>query len=294
MNETATKPPVTGIIQGLSNADYHADKSSYSSTLIKKMAIPAEARYAMENPGEYKESYRIGAACHAFILEPDVFKKEFKIAPKIARRSGADKMAWISFFIDNGWCEAEEFVYSNKAAEWNPAFTAATGINFVDKEEIERINLMAKSMQSNPNAMRLLQNSVSEASVYWTDESGLNLRCRPDALSDSFITDLKTAERLDDYAVDRSIANFGYDLQDAMYTHGCQVASGKYRPFTFIFAQPKPPFMVRVIVLNEYAKEKGWDKYQANKARLKECLDSGVWAPLPDDLDHELFARKGD
>jgi hypothetical protein len=285
--------PVTlepGIYSGISNSQYHADKESYSSSIIKLMGVPAEAKYAMDNPNEFKEAYRIGSAIHKFILEPDDFAAEFLTGIDCARRSKADKQAWADWYSEHG--ADGDNVVDRPAAEWNGMFVAQTSKHMVTPEEIQNIGLMAESVKSNPNAVQLLEDGLSEQSIYWVDkETGLRLRVRPDYLNDDFTSDLKSIDSLHDYAIDRAIANLSYDIQEQMYSDGVMNVTGEYRPFLFIFIQKKPPFMVRVIGLSEACKTRGWEKYRANVNTLSKCLESNEWYGLPDDLNHQLFQK---
>lgn len=282
-----------GIYGGIPNAEYHATKDSYGSSTLKLMDVPALAKHRIDNPGEYKEVFRVGSAIHTYVLEPEYFNREFLTGITKARRSNDDKLAWVEWYAENGWTAADQHILIEKkpAATWNAEFERVTGKNMVTPQEIEEISLMSESVAANPNAMQLLQDGKAEQSIFWQDqETGLNLRCRPDFMND-FCSDLKSIQTVDNYAIDRAIANLGYDVQAAMYSDGIHQITGEVKPFTFIFIQKTAPYLCRVISLSTESMQIGWEKYEERKRALKSCLDADSWPGIPDDLDHTLFSR---
>ncbi len=288
MSAAAEQQPafMPGIFQGISNADYHADRSSYSSSLIKKMDVPAVARYAMDNPPKYKDCFRIGSAVHKYILERDDFESEFLIGIDCARRSNDDKQEWAQWFFEHG--ADGEHIIQHPAAKWNGMFEEATGKHMVTPEEKKELILMAESVAANKNALRLLEEGAPEQSVYWVDdETGLQLRCRPDYLS-KFCSDLKSCRSAKPGAVSRDVVNLGYHISQAMYTDGLLQVTGEYHPFLFIFVEKTPPYLCAVYGLDEEAKELGWSEYRRLVVKLAECLETDTWPGLEDDLQLSL------
>lgn len=283
-----------GIISGLSNAEYHADKTSYSSSLIKLLDCPAKAKHYMDNGSEYKDAYRLGTAIHTLVLEPEKFDSEFLTGIDCARRSKDDKAEWAAFYKEHGFCGAYDWVINNPASTWNGQFSKETGKHIVSNDEISDLHEIRDAVYANPDALELLEKGAAEQSIYAQDpETGLRLRVRPDFLSEAgFISDLKSIPDVDDWSIDKAIANYGYDLSQAMYQHVTQLATGEWLPYCFIFVSKSKPAMCRVIALSEESAQKGWEKYQANKAKLAECLSTGEWSGWPNDLNRTLFQRK--
>lgn len=276
-----------GIYSGISNADYHADKDSYSSSLVKKMEIPAQAKHAMDNPQEHKDCFRIGSGIHNFILERDSFYLNYLTGISCPRRSKADKQSWADWFTEHG-ANGNEII-ENPAAKWNGMFEQQSGRNLVTPEEIQRFSDMATSVASNKNAIELLEKGKPEQSVYWQDQqTGLNLRCRPDYLNDDFISDLKSCDSVSDHAITRSFVNYRYGISQAMYQDGVKQVLDDWRPFIFIFIDKNPPYLCRVISLDELSQQAGWQKYQNLLSKLDQCLQQDVWPSIPDNLEFTL------
>lgn len=279
-----------GIYAGISNTDYHADKTAYSSSIIKKMHVPALAKHAMDSPQQYKDVFRIGTAIHMFILERDKFNDEFLVGIDCARRSKADKQNWIDWFCENGWDNAEQEIVDNKlpAAKWYEQFQASTGKHIVTPEELDALTQMAQSVSLNETAIKLLKDGVPESSIYWEDkETGIMLKCRPDFYND-YCSDLKSCQSAAPGDASRQIASLGYHISAAMYQDGILQATGEYAPFLFIFIEKNPPYLCAVYSLNDESNSYAYAQYRQLVVKLAECLESNQWPGYDDVLDLSL------
>ena len=271
----------------MSNADYHAKKDSYSSSLIKMMDVPAEARHYMTAPREYKQCWSIGSAIHKYILEREDFSSEFLTGISEARRSSANKKDWAQWFSDQG--ADGSGIVEGAAATWNGKFEQQTGKNMVTPEEIADIKMMSDAICDDPDALQLIVGGAAESSIFWTDEdTGLRLRIRPDYFTDNFTTDLKSIESLSDASITRAIANMGYGISAAMYQDGTFNLTGNQTPFVFLFIQKKAPFMTRTICLDELSQSAFLQKYIGLKEKLANCIRNDVWKKRENDLSFSL------
>lgn len=278
------RPP--GIYPGILNSDYHADTTSYSSTLIKKMDVPLVAKYAMDNPQPYKEVFRMGGAIHKYLLEREDFQKEYLTGIDCPRRSGANKDEWAFWFTEHGADGLE--ITTHPAAEWNGLFEAQTGKNMVKPEEIAAIAMMAESAAANPNVRRLLEGGQSESSVYWTDaETELPMRCRPDYLN-AFCSDLKSVRSADPRLFANAVHEYGYHISAAMYQEGLKEVTGEIHPFLFIAVEKIPPFLCAVYKIDDVGAQLGKDLFHHYARKLANCLHTDKWPGLDDNLDLPL------
>lgn len=267
----------SGIYPGISNKYYHASEG-FSSTLIKKMSVPAIAKHHMDNPPEFKDCFRIGTAIHTYILEPSTFYDEFLTGISVGRRGKADREEWSQWFFEHG--ADGDHIVSHKASEWNGMFEAETGKRMVTPDEIDAIKMMAASVQANPDAMKLLDGGIAEASCYWQDEeTGLHLKCRPDYLS-GFVSDLKSCASALPHMVSRTMHQHGYHISQAVYLDGIMHATGQYREFVFIFIEKTAPYLCACYRLDDESAELGYRQYRANLLRLAECLNTDKWPGL--------------
>jgi len=287
---TAEKLPETeqrsGIFEGIPNAEYHADKTTFSSSLLKKMEVPLEAKYLMNNQPKYKECFRMGSAIHKYVLEREEFEQEFLTGISCARRSNANKEEWAQWFYAHG--ADGSHITSHKAAEWNGLFEAETGKNMVKPEEIALIAMMSESVMRNRNARRLLESGASESSVYWKDaETELHFRCRPDYLN-AFCSDLKSCRSADPRLFGNAIHDMGYHISAAMYQAGLLEVTGEIHPFLFIAIEKTPPFLCAVYRIDEPGTQLGDNIFRHYARKLATCLHENKWPGLDDNLSLPL------
>jgi hypothetical protein len=272
-----------GIYDNISNKDYHADKESFSSSLIKMMDVPAEAKYKLDNPGEYKECYRMGSAIHSFTLEREKFNSEFLTGIDCERRSAADRHKWAQWFCEHG--ADGERITSNSSKVWHAMFEAETGKHMVTPSEIEKIRLMSEAVFSHHAASSVLNNGAAEQSLYCCDsETRINLRARPDFLGNE-IVDLKSIERIDDRSIWNQTRNLGYHISAAMYQDIHYQLTKDYKRFVFVFVCKSPPYLTRVLTMPDSLAEEGHRMYRLGVSRLARCLESGEWPGYSQNID---------
>ena len=274
-----------GLIEGLPNHVYHADKNSYSVSLIKQMKVPAEAKHYMDNPPEHKECFRVGSAIHSYILEPGSFGMTYLIGLDRPRRSNADKAAWDEWFVEHG---GEVGTVDRPAAEWFPKFEQDSGRHIVTPDELTMLKAMGESIKSNPEARELLEAGRPEVSLFWTDPgTGLRLRCRPDFMND-FASDLKSIQGVRDHEIARTVGQFGYAIQQVHYLHGIQAVTGEVVPFPFIFISKTAPYLCRVIALGDETVAAAYRQWRDYMNKLDQCLQRDEWPGIPNNYAFEI------
>ena len=166
-----------------------------------KRGLPGVGYMLAERQESDTSSLTVGRAVHCRLLEPDQYDARYATAPKIDRRTKEGKAEWAV------WSEAnagKELLTSDDAA------LAAT---------------YTANVQRNTRAMALLQSKGErELCCIWRDEpTGLAMKCRMDLVipgAVGVLADLKTTQAADYESFQRSIVNYGYDMQSAIYTDG--------------------------------------------------------------------------
>ncbi|TXH51349.1 MAG: hypothetical protein E6Q93_22215, partial [Burkholderiaceae bacterium] len=75
-----------GVTRGMSNEDYHGDRSAVSSTQLKRMLIsPAHFLSKLSEPEDSTEALLFGSVLHGRLLEPDTFESRFFAMQKVNR-----------------------------------------------------------------------------------------------------------------------------------------------------------------------------------------------------------------
>ena len=240
---------LTGFVEDMSNADYHASEGVSKSGL--DLIDRSPAHYMAR---EFKSSTRamtIGTAIHAAILEPEMFKRDYFHTGCIDRVKKLYK-------------------HSKKIRGEEVSLTAP---------ESAKVRGMVKSIYNDAESAQILSmDGKSELSAFAIDpETGIKIRCRYDRLTNSGISlDLKKTIDLRKFG--RSCFDYRYHVQDAMYSHVYELVTGeKLQNFLFLAVEESAPHACKVFELDEEAKEIGEYYYRKNLVQYAECLNRGDW-----------------
>lgn len=271
----APAPIALNIVEGMSNAQYHA-RPEYSSSQLKDMIRSAAHFYshniAKEHEKERKACMDFGTLAHTLFLEPEQFSNEFVIAPVFDRRTKAGK---------------------EEAAAWEQA---NEGKILVTEEQVQGANRIVKNLQT-LSMYGVMQNNdgMAEASFFFTDPIfGLELRVRPDyhivpcsAFPNGLILDLKTTLDARAIAFQRQCGNFAYDLSAAMYREGFQQVYGtEGKPdFIFLAAENLAPHNVKQYKASNLFLSVGEQRYYRAKELLAESLLLQEWDGYSKELE---------
>lgn len=255
----------TGVIDGMSDAEYHADPvegGSLSSSGAKDiLRSPALYQWNRTHRVE-KDTYDVGHAVHAKVL--GVGLPAVEIPADILASNGATSTKAAKEFIDDA---------------------RAAGLVPLKADVIREIEAMAESVLTHAVARPLLEKpGKSEQSLFAPDPTtGVWLRARLDRLPDvdrgqTVAVDLKTAVSADPSEFRNSAASYGYDIQSEFYQHALGLARGDDDiAFRFVVVEKSAPYLVSVVELDaEYA--------VVGRARMRRaintyaaCTDDGEW-----------------
>ena len=251
------------IIDGLSNADYHAHPAISKSGLDKIAKSPAHYKASRETKHEDSDALIFGSAFHDYILLPDTFQTAYTVLPPDFNGRTKEGKAMLEIIRQSGQTILK--------AEW---LTAIEG--------------MAAAIAAHPKASALLQGGKAEQSIFWTDEdSGIDCRCRPDYLNPSgIIVDLKSTTDASPEEFARSVAKYRYHVQDAFYSEGYYQATGQWpRGFVFIAVEKTAPYAVACYSLNDDAKAYGRELFRRDLKTLLEAEKSQEWTAYSQEIE---------
>lgn len=239
---------------------YHAHQA-LSSTRIKAFhKSPAHYRALLEEEKKETDALRFGRIAHAALLEPRRFLENYKIAPKVDRRTKAGKEEYENFLQT---CGAHTIILKD--------------------EDAENIVGMVKALQAHPIASALLQKGLTEKSLYF-EVDGVEGKARPDQIhEDGFLTDVKTTLDASYDAFRRQIWNLRYDIQAAWYTDAYRrVFEKKAESFTWIAIEKVAPWGIGVFVASDGLLTRGRDDYSRVVERYKKCVADDKWPCYPE------------
>jgi len=134
----------------------------------------------------------VGSALHCYILEPKLFSNRFAVYPSnIDRRTKAGKEEWQNFNAEN----------ADK--------------DLLSADQLLQVYKMAGNIKNHNLASQLLKEIEVEKSARVELSNGLLVQCRPDAIKDNCIIDIKTCQDINKFKWD--IKSHRYDIQASFY-----------------------------------------------------------------------------
>lgn len=276
------KPPC--IIRNMPSEVYHSIEGLSNSGL--KMLLDCPARYYYKYlSGEYeakeKPSFKIGKACHKYILEgEEAFYQEYWHNPY----SDLTKTELVRML-------QEKYGYDSSISKYPVVdlmdmLLTSEGIEpkniHLNSNEINQVIGTARAIKENKHALAAFsQKGESELSLFWIDEeTGVMLKCRPDFLpyDCKLVPDYKTACSVNPETFYGDFIKFGYHVQAAMYKEGIKAVTGiNVESFFFVAQEKEPPYITQVYLPDETIIHYG--KKAATKAinTYLECKEKGFW-----------------
>lgn len=266
-DELFIEPPAVtiirpGVYHNLSNHDYHTGPGISKSGLDWIERNPSQLIWSQNAPSDpdKEKALDFGTAVHTLLLEPELFDDQFVIGPDHARRSNDEKAAWAKF------------------EEENQDRTILTA------DDHRKLMIMRDSVFAHPVGKAIFEaEGYNEASIYWTDdETGELCRIRPDRVIDWYgqpvIVDVKKVAGLERF--EKHVAEFRYNVQDAMYTEGYEKQFGVRPRFWFLCVSDTVSagkYEVEVVELPEDWKHDGWLTFRSNLQEYARCKRENDW-----------------
>ncbi len=211
------------------------------------------------------EHFLLGNAAGCATLEPERFRTAYACEPSF------------------GDCRKKE----NKAKrdEWRATYSGAT---LLSPAQYRDVTGMAASVRSHPRIARLLDmGSRSEVTLRWVDpETQLECKARLDLWVPSVAVtlDLKTTQDARAEAFERDCERYGYHDQAAMYLEGLRALGIDPGPFLFGVVKKTSPYLRAVYGMPEEWIESGARRIRSRMRLMADCIDSGSWPGLPEEI----------
>lgn len=258
----------TGIRYGMSEAEYHSRPELSSTEARMILDAPAKYRWRKDNPPllDPSDKFDVGSAVHSTVL-------------------GTGYEVVVLDFPD----------YRTKAAQQARDEARDAGKVPVLTEKYAEVTAMAEAVLAHPAARGLFgQDGAAEVSVFATDpDTGVDVRARFDYLPAIVpgrrvvAVDLKTTINASKRAFEKSVATYGYATQRAWYLDTLRWAAGPFEhapELVFVAVEKEPPYLTAVHQLPAVWAEQGHKLAAIARRTYVECMTSGVWPGLPDDV----------
>lgn len=236
-------------IHQLDNAAYHASEGVSKTglfTLYKR--TPYHFRFGAQDE---TEGQKFGNAAHTAVLEPNLFEPRYTRGPEDRR--------------GNKWTAACEIA-------------TASGRICLTQDDYDDALRLRDALHRDADVRKLTAGAPAiEQSAYWIDAETQELvRCRPDIYNHDMrvMADLKATTDASAWQFAKRVEEFGYHVQEAVYTDGWEAAGGgPVDAFLFITVERKAPFAYRLYELLPPAVAEGHAVYRQALGAYHECME---------------------
>jgi len=274
MNQTAVTQD-NRVIHGMDIDAYHTHRAVSRSGLMLIDRSPQHYYYEYLSglaPKIDTTALRIGGAFHTLILEPSTFNDRVAVLPEGAPKRPtkaqleAKKPSEDTINAINWWAQWEH-LYGHKVQ--------------MTREEFDVMQAMASAVKNQRASSKVLVEAGKiESSFFWYDqEYGIHVKARPDYYrADGIVVDLKTTRDASRTEFERSIVNYGYDVQVYMQMEGIERVTG-VRPqnFVFVCVEKEPPYATAFYSADNDLIEHGRYRYAKMASKFADCQQKGIW-----------------
>ena len=230
-------------------AEYRQLDAVNWSTLREMAVSPKHYHHRLTTPRPDTGPMAFGRAVHTSVLEPDRLPLEYAIWSGGRRGTNAHK-------------------------EWQ---AQQGGRQELSEGEYETCLDVRDAVHAHPVAANLLRGCQFETTVEWT-MTGIDCKCRPDAVKKRTLIDLKTARTIDARKFGRNAYDLGYFGQMAFYAEGLAVSTGVGDWEAFLIAvEADQPHDVGVFHIDPDSLYAAGVKAHELLDRVAECRESGQW-----------------
>jgi hypothetical protein len=248
--------------ENISNDRYHSSEGYSNSFLTAVLRSPAHATAR----GKWKSTrnMEIGSAFHSSTLEPELYKRDYRIVECDARTST---------------------LYKQAIKDYPSAQVLTLG-------EAETVKGMTDGVRANPKLREIIDlPGKAEVAYFAVDpETGLTIKCKFDWLTDCGICmDVKKTQDARMYKFSQSINTYMYHMQDAFYRFVYRCATGDdLKEFYFGAVEEQKPHASNRWKLGPESRKKGDALFREALTTLATCLDRNEFPAYPSDGDDEI------
>lgn len=256
--ERANQGRLRGVFR-VSNADYHAGPGVSSTNAKLLLKSPAHQRYAER---EEKDSFRVGSAIHAAMLEPELYATTYVIWPGERRGNRYEECA---------------------------AKAAAAGHTVLTIKEADIVDAAVERFKASKAWSHFCRGAEFEIAAYARDpETGVLMKSKLDVINEDLeIGDIKSTGLCvaDPGAWMKEVLNRGYHISAAMYLDVWGLAlSYAMSSFIWIVIEKTHPFGLRFFVCPSEYLRIGRIEYQRALKVHQKCTVENEWPCYPDEF----------
>lgn len=281
--------PKPGIYLDVPYDEYRSCKATANSDLLRIEKSPAKYIFEKRNPRPDTPATFFGRALHTLVLEPHKFDDEFVVEPEgapkrptraqlNAKKPSPGVLEAIAWWRQWDSEHGHKAMISNKRDPDKGVWGAS---------DWDRLQGMRDAVMAHPLAGVLLSDGWAEVTVIWQDPATKMLcKARVDWWPNghNLICDLKSTDDATLGGATYSTAKYGYHHAAAHYLDGMEANGHKDLHFVFIFVEKDPPYQVGLYTVRKDDIRAGLARRNVNLRRMKECVITGDWPALPDEV----------
>jgi hypothetical protein len=256
-------------IYDISNEEYHGSEGISRSGVMEILETPRHYwdSYLNPNKPEKKETpaMSLGSAVHCYLLEPDVFEKEYVAVRNFDARTKEGK------------------AYRDSLEEYTQQ-----GKKLLKYDVYHAVVTIAEEIKLHPIASGWMHKDCKiEKSIYWIDpETQVLCKARPDIWLPNALIDLKTARSVKAHKFKRAVEDGGLHIQAAMQIEAVYRATGVYiENFANIACLNKRPYLPKIFGFDEATIELGRKEFKKALRIYADCLSSDKWPGYSNDIE---------
>lgn len=261
-----------GVIYDMAFEDYLAI-DAMSQTGLKQLA---RSPWHYANRVEVKETRAMlnGSLVHCARLEPDALSQRYVVVPEDAPKRPTDAQ----------WAAKKSNESSRAAKEWWTAFgEQVAGRTIITAADFAITQLQLEALNREQQIVEDMTGGASEVSVFWIDPiTGVYCKARPDyvrqASDGDVLTDMKSTIDESPQGFGRAAKRMRYDLQQAHYIDGWQIATGrKVHVFSFAAVTSMRPVLAKAYLLPDEFAQQGEEERRELLTVYANCRRSDIW-----------------
>jgi hypothetical protein len=264
-------------VDGLSDVEYHADKTSVSSSSLKEVEMISLKTFYntffISGGKEATKQMKFGKLAHLAILEGAKFKERYVVQPEFFGFTQKGEKT------NSANCKEVK----EKAAAWLADLPLGTIVTTA--EERDKLFGMIDSLLSHAKASDFLKAGIAETSGYYRDPiTGVLCRIRPDFMCRErrIITEFKTTEDCREeafkYKINGEKYPLWYDFQLAMQCEGFkQIEKHPVELAAWVAINTHGAYEVAVHPMTIPTHDVGHIKYRRALTKLREAIDTNQW-----------------
>ncbi len=268
-----------GIYENVSFEDYLAVPAFHKSMVAPALRSTHHLHYYIKNDKPTSKFMDFGSLLDCLLLEPDIFYHTFAPIPEMGEDAKGNPKPWSNQLK---YCKA-----------WTQE-QRDLGLTPYSAADYDKATAIIKNIKEHKTAGPWMEGGKDQVAIVWEDkETGLLCKGRIDKLHPDNLADLKSTVNASPSEFRRTMNNFLYHVQGAMYCGGlAQLNGGEYLPFNLAVAESEAPHCVAAYTIGDESLSVGENLFKRAIHKYKDYLEMGPtgYSELPQEIEIPQWA----